>query len=351
MDENTGISSNTDRLQFEFKGDSLEYFRIWIVNITLSILTLGIYSAWAKVRTKRYFYRNLKLQGSAFEYHAQPVDILKGRLVVVGVFLFYVALEEIIPLVSLPFLLLFWFTIPWLIVRAHSYNARNSSWRNIRFGFRQDVMSEAVRIFALFPILLPFTLFMIAPYLSFRRWKFSIGNALLGETPFIFSARVSSYYSVMLSSGIFVIIIFLIIAVISNLLPPPSVVADGTETLGGIVLVASFPVLYMAGHFIYRVLARNIALNGSTVGGHQLESTLSVWGLGWIYLTNTILIVATAGLMTPWAKVRVAHYLAEHLFLHLHGDLDSFIQDGSQEDKHALGEEGADFMDVDIGGI
>lgn len=37
---------------FSFTGSAGEYFRIWIVNIALSIVTLGIYSAWAKVRTK-----------------------------------------------------------------------------------------------------------------------------------------------------------------------------------------------------------------------------------------------------------------------------------------------------------
>ena len=40
----------------EFRGDPKEYFRIWIVNLALTILTLGIYSAWAKVRKQRYFY-------------------------------------------------------------------------------------------------------------------------------------------------------------------------------------------------------------------------------------------------------------------------------------------------------
>ena len=41
----------------QFNGRGGEFFGIWIVNILLSIITLGIYSAWAKVRTKRYFKR------------------------------------------------------------------------------------------------------------------------------------------------------------------------------------------------------------------------------------------------------------------------------------------------------
>ena len=44
-------------IQFEFTGDAKEFFRIWIVNLALSIVTLGIYSAWAKVRTQPLFLR------------------------------------------------------------------------------------------------------------------------------------------------------------------------------------------------------------------------------------------------------------------------------------------------------
>jgi uncharacterized membrane protein YjgN (DUF898 family) len=52
---------------FEFGGDAREYFRIWIVNLALSVVTLGIFSAWAKVRSERYFYGNTRLDGDPFE--------------------------------------------------------------------------------------------------------------------------------------------------------------------------------------------------------------------------------------------------------------------------------------------
>lgn len=55
------------RHPFEFRGDAREYFRIWIVNLALGIVTLGIYSAWAKVRTKRYFYANTLVADVPFE--------------------------------------------------------------------------------------------------------------------------------------------------------------------------------------------------------------------------------------------------------------------------------------------
>ena len=94
-------SQGSRTLQFQFHGKAGEYFKIWIVNIALSILTLGIYSAWAKVRTRRYFYGNTSLDGSRFDYLADPLAILKGRMIVFAVILVYVVTVQYLPPVEI----------------------------------------------------------------------------------------------------------------------------------------------------------------------------------------------------------------------------------------------------------
>ena len=84
-------------LPFEFRGNGSEYFRIWIVNLLLTIVTLGIYSAWAKVRRLRYFYGNTFVDGQSFEYHGQPLAILKGRLIVFGGYVVFVIASQMAP--------------------------------------------------------------------------------------------------------------------------------------------------------------------------------------------------------------------------------------------------------------
>ena len=67
MEEVNAVSESTVKTeQIQFTGKAGEYFAIWIVNVALTILTLGIYSAWAKVRTNQYFYGNTFLADSAF---------------------------------------------------------------------------------------------------------------------------------------------------------------------------------------------------------------------------------------------------------------------------------------------
>src|SRR5262245_53377118 len=87
--EGAGESARRETIPFQFTASGGEYFRIWIVNLLLTLLTVGIYSAWAKVRRLRYFYGNTSLAGSAFEYHGQPLQILKGRLIALAALIVY----------------------------------------------------------------------------------------------------------------------------------------------------------------------------------------------------------------------------------------------------------------------
>ena len=111
-------------LSLEFQGKAPEYFRIWIVNLCLTLLTLGIFSPWAKVRTKRYLYSHTLLDGTPFQYLGRPLPILKGRLIAVALLLIYFVsrhlVTSVLPLVLAAGLVL----APWAIARSAAFNAR-----------------------------------------------------------------------------------------------------------------------------------------------------------------------------------------------------------------------------------
>src|SRR5512147_2423243 len=136
-----GISTSESRsvsrinLPFEFRGSGGEYFRIWIVNLLLTIVTLGIYSAWAKVRRLRYFYGNTYLDGHPFEFHGRPIAILKGRLIVFGAYLLFLIAAQVNPLIAFILIPLAIFGVPWIIMKSRLFQTRMSSYRNIRFNF------------------------------------------------------------------------------------------------------------------------------------------------------------------------------------------------------------------------
>jgi len=344
----------TQKMPFEFTGNGGEYFRIWIVNVLLTIITLGIYSAWAKVRTKRYFYRNTKVGGSPFEYHARPIQILKGRLLIFGGYVIFVVTTQFQPVIGSIIAAIIGLAAPWLIVRSHVFTARNSSWRNIRFDFNEHSLKDAIRTFLIVPMLIPFTLGMIIPYLSYRGWRFSVTNSRVGRQPFSFqSVRVGTYYrAFFVMAFLLVVIVLAFFGLIagSNLLFR----VQDIDPRGGINLdwTPLFLILFLYLIVVpgYRVMTRNISLNGTTLGDHTFESTLKVWPVIWIYISNAVAIVFSIGLLTPWARVRVSRYLANHLVLNATDDLESFVQ-VEQRKTNVFGEEATDFMDIDIGGI
>ena len=338
----TGESSS--RMPVEFTGRGGEYFRIWIVNLVLTILTLGIYSAWAKVRTKRYFYRNTIVGGSPFEYHARPIQILKGRAIVVGAYLAFGVLNMFSPVLAGILILVALGFLPWLVVRASVFNARNSSWRDIRFNFNSNTKAEAAKVFLLFPFLSIFTLGLLTPYITYRGWRFAIANARLGTTPFEIHAKLGKYYAAFFMALLMVVgAVVLLFIIGQNILWTEPVQIYIAMAVGYIVVIMGFVIAYGA-------LTRNVSLNATQVGPYHFESTLHVGALCWIAFSNLIAIVFSVGLLMPWARVRITRYLATNLIMHGPPDLDMFVQ-GSRPESRALGEEASDFFDVDIGGV
>ena len=126
----------TGPLPFSFSGTGSEYFGIWIVNLLLSIVTLGIYSAWAKVRRLKYFYGNTTVANSSFEYHGNPVAILKGRFVAVILIIAYNLALKSSGIVALAMIVAVAFAMPWLVWKSLQFKLYNSSYRGIRFGFK-----------------------------------------------------------------------------------------------------------------------------------------------------------------------------------------------------------------------
>ena len=353
LDADAGATATPRIEPFSFTGKGGEYFRIWIVNLLLTILTVGIYSAWAKVRRLRYFYGNTRLAGTAFEYHGQPLQILKGRLIALGVLVVFLVLTSIWPLSNLLFVIVVLIATPWIIVKARTFHMRMSSYRNIRFNFQQEY-AEAARVFIGLALLISLTLGLIYPYWSYRRYQFAITNTSFGTTPFGFIARPGDFYRIYFIALLFWIPVLWGFFLVLGSLPQPS--EDGTPTppdpgaLASLVPVMLLSILVpylLAVAYLQKSLG-NLSLGNALLGPHRLLSDMRMWPLLRIYVVNTFLIVLTLGLFLPFAQVRLARYRLETLSLEVHGSLDAFVAD-EQSQVAAAGQELGDFLDIDLG--
>ena len=313
------LTSEPTTHQFEFNGNAGEYFKIWIVNICLTLVTVGIYSAWAKVRTNRYFYSNTILAGATFDYLAKPQDILKGRAIAVGFFVLYSLFTQVNPASGLLFAAAFVFLVPWVVGRALMFRARNTAYRNVRFNFKSNY-SDAMQIFILFPILIIFTLGLILPYIVYLQKRFIVENSFFGNTKFDFDGQAKEFYRVALIAGV-VTVLGVIIAV---LIP----------VAGIIIMYAAY--LYAYAYFQANIW--NLAYGSSSLGENGFSCSFETKDLLILYVTNSIAILLSLGLLIPWAKIRMAKYKAEHMQFHAVQSLDSFLAD-NQVDSRAVGEE------------
>ncbi len=321
------------QMPFQFNGSGGEYFKIWIVNIVLSILTLGIYSAWAKVRRKQYFYGNTGVNGASFQYLADPVKILKGRIIVFIGFVIYTLLNQFDPIFGLVFILAFMPVLPWFVVRALSFNARNSAMRNIRFNFHGTYW-EAAKVFLFWPLLMPLTLGIIAPYLFYRQKKFIVEKSAYGTTRFVFQATAKDYY-ILVFKLLIPLAICILAGVAAGFLFPPA---------AALVFVVFY--LYAMAYFV--VKSSNLLYNSSSLSGHGFKATMAIKEFVVILVTNTLATVLTLGFFHPFAQVRAYRYKISQLALRSAGNLDQFVA-AEQEHVSALGDEMSDFMDFDLG--
>ena len=320
-------------IPFEFIGSGKEYFKIWIVNMLLSIITLGIYSAWAKVRRKQYLYGNTRLKGASFEYLADPVKILKGRLIVIAFFVLSSAATYYLPAVQVIFTLLFVAAFPWVIVRTLMFNARNSAIRNIRFGFKGRV-KDAALVYLWWPFVAIFTLGIIFPYVYYRQKKFIVENSTYGTTRFVFTASSREYYRLFMSAIIPIVVGILAIVAAGYLYAP----------LSGLVMIA----LYLYMFAFYSVKTTNLLYNTSSLAHNQFRADMKIVPYLMLVLTNSLATALTLGLFSPWAIIRTLRYRLGHLTLLADEDPESFVA-GEEEQVSALGEEVGDFFDFDIG--
>ena len=210
-DQNLPSPKSTTGSDLVFSGKGGEFFGIWIVNILLSICTLGVYSAWAKVRTTNYFYGNTKLGGSPFVYTANPISILKGRLIAFLLLLSYSLLSQYSPELSIGLIILIALLSPVVIVRALKFRFQNTEFRGLSFNFKGKV-SEAYKIFLGGYILVMISLGILFPWWEKRRKEFYVGNIRFGISEFSCNPQVRFFYET--AAMIIVVFIFWIVSFI-----------------------------------------------------------------------------------------------------------------------------------------
>ena len=342
---------------FSFTGQTGEYFRIWIVNIVLTLVTLGFYTPWARVRTRRYFHANTHLDGHAFDYLAKPINILWGYLIVlafVGLYQLGVVYD---PMFLIAFFAIYLLAGPWVVYKAMRFKAHNTSYRNVRFQF-QGTVGDAYVIYLGIALLIPFTLGLIIPYWIMKQKEYFYKNLSFGDRKFDFTPQASDYYITYIVASVIVAGIYGLMAfgVFAAAFAGGGMASmEGSEApetwVAGLLVALYVPVMLgmvFVQIYVYVTLF-NYNLGRLLMQQTAFSSTLRIGRYFWITLTNILATVFTFGLLAPWAAIRKTRYLAESVELsHPETGFGDFVARAG-EDQSAIGDAAADMFELDIG--
>jgi uncharacterized membrane protein YjgN (DUF898 family) len=344
----------------EFTGDGSDYFRIWIANVILTVATLGVYSAWAKARRLRYFYRHTRLAGAGFDYHGRPAALLKGRVVAAALFGAYSVAGYVSPWLTLASVAGLAAVLPWLAARSFRFRCRNTSYRGLRFQFNGSIRSSYWVVLGL-PALAVVSAGLMVPFWHHRLKRYQHGHSAYGRSAFGFFGDADPFYAAYFSASLLTLGLAVVLVIglgVSGALVSMATAGSADPTRiepgsGAWVAVFSLAIVgYMA--LVTGVQAFLAARIGSHVWQH---TTLGLTGFVWqleaprlfgIRFTNLLLTVVTLGVYRPFAQVRLARYLTEAFVVVGAGTVDAF-EAAPASDVGAYGDEAMEFLDFDIG--
>ena len=367
-------------LRIEFTGSGSEYFRIWIVNLLLLLLTLGIYFPWAKVRRLRYFYGNTLVDGEPLDFHGNPLKMLKGYLLVGLLFGLYSMAGNFSPTAGFIAFVIVTAIWPALLKSSMQFRMANTSWRGLRFSFRGS-LGDAYR--AVLPMFLPglvilgavtgvadpekppnwymFTLLgvllvgaAVAPWLLWNLKQYQHNHYALATLQTSFKATLGSFYKVVFKTfGVMLLAALLTAAVFAAIAFASGSMGRAGKGMAVFAAISGFLASTIAMLVVVKpyVISRMQNLVWTQTGNASLRflSNLRFRSLLWLTVKNWLLVIVTLGLYWPFAAVALARIRLEAVTVKSRVSPDTLVSQMRAVEGDAAGDAAGDVFGIDIG--
>lgn len=350
-----------------FSGSGAEYFRIWIVNLLLTVATLGIYSAWAKTRRLQYFYRNTQLAGASFDFRGDPKAILRGRILAVIVvaayhYAFGFSLKAGVATVALLLL-----GVPFMMRSALRFRLSNTVYRGLPFGFSGGI-GQAYLVYFL-PVaifVLPGALVALNPknpwvgaiFLLYLAWPLVHGamrtyqhkHLMVGDQNATFPLGMTNLakpylVAILMWLGALVVCFVAIGVLMFAAGKNPSGFMKFLPLLIGVVI--GYGSMLVLGPYVV-VRMNNRAWSATSFPGVRITCAMRVWPYLRLQVVNVLLTLLTLGLYRPFAAVRTWRYRVEHVTVDTPDGFEQAVLAARRPAAAAAGDGVADFLGVDL---
>lgn len=320
----TLLEQEKQTTHFSFTGRGSEYFAIEIVNILLTILTLGLYYPWAKAKSLQYLYRKTELAGTPFVFHGTGKEMFIGFIKGFAVFLVFYAIllygifSEDFGTLMLSygvFMLGFLALVPVALHGMMRYRTSRTSWRGIHMGYRGELSDMfSTYIGGFFLTILTFGIYGSWFVVKLRKQiidNVRFGNVSLrytGEGADLFLIHLKGYFLSIFTLGIY------FFWYTKNLL-----------------------------HFY----VNNIVVLQEDGTYSRLQCDVSGWDVLKLTVGNILIVVCTLGLGIPFVTTRTMSLILNNTVMSGHFDADALVQ--TEEAYGSATYEGmTDMMDIGL---
>ena len=318
----TALSGGQQRARLRHHGEVFDLFGIFIVNLLLTVVTIGIYRFWAKTRIRRFLWSQTEFLDDRFEYTGTGKELLIGFLIVLAFLVValgtYTAVFSLIwpdwledeALVGLYQTPLYLVSIPLIGIarfRARRYRLSRTLWRGIRGAQSGSSLQYGLRETAYW-LLTILTFGFYLPYMQTRLISYKLNHTWFGDRRVEFDG-------------------------------------NGDRLLGvyAICWLLTLPTLGLCWIW-YRAAAIRYYASCARYADLGFEIDIDGWSLFLLVIPNWLLTTFTLGLAYPYVLIRVANFICERFAFT--GDQDFALIAQSLKPRPTTGEGLAEAFDV-----
>ncbi len=373
-DHRTGTSEPVRTLGVQFTGSGSEYFRIWIVNLLLTLITFTLYWPFARARRLAYFQNNTLVGHDPLGFHGDPWKMFRGYLLMLLFGVSYWAVSNFAPAFAWMPLLLLAVLWPALWRAALQFRLRNTSWRGVRMGFDGDLKGAYL---CMLPVFIPVVLFglvvalaatgaqraggmlgaltililtAMSPWLLARIKRYQHGGYAFAQERTHLKAGVGAFYGFSLRVMGVSLLGSVLLAAVAGLV---AMALGGSQGAAFVAVPALLALAYLVFPLVLMPYTTSRLQN--LLWGHtrsqriRFNSQLRFVPLMSLTAKNWLFVALTLGLYWPFAKVSTARMRLQAMEVAVHGDVNAWLARVQGGDKGIVGDAAGDFFGIDMG--
>jgi uncharacterized membrane protein YjgN (DUF898 family) len=332
----------TDARAFAFEGNWREFAPIAFTNLLLTLVTLGIYSFWARTRERRYLWSRTRFIDDRLEWVGTGLELFIGYILAFFLFLVPLALiqfgvqalamrghEGAAAVLLLATYVLLMYLVGVAVFRALRYRLSRTYWHGIRGG--SDAQGFGYGLSHLWKTLVgAAALGLLVPWAMVSLWNQRWRAMTFGPLAFESQGRAGP---LMLRYLLYYLVPILLFAAVVGLafMSRRSMIASPNDAqavlfaLAALFYVGFFVVLGLVALLYYAAYFRQVVGNLS-LGELQFGFTARSWDWLKLVLGNIALVVFTLGIGILFLGYRNWSFFIRHLHAYGTLDLDAFTQ-------------------------